>query len=179
MFDLDEFIKSPTPDAFSAATRDDLVRVAGHYKIEVRGSPSKAELLDSLTEALGRLCIFTFGDKVQPVTPPAAPDPPITPMITKAALELRRLELREKEIEWERERTRLEADRQTVREREKRDHELRLRDMELPQAIRLKELDLKARESGFSSHNFDVTRNIRLVRMWTSSLLILRESLRF
>ena len=59
MFDLDEFIKSPTPDAFSAATRDDLVKVAGHYRIEVRGRPSKAELLDSLTEALGRLGIFT------------------------------------------------------------------------------------------------------------------------
>ena len=32
MFDLDEFIKSPTPDAFSAATRDDLVKVAGHLE---------------------------------------------------------------------------------------------------------------------------------------------------
>ena len=35
--------------------------------------------------------------------------------------------------------------------------------MELAQAIRLKELDLKAREFGISSHDFDVTRNIRLV----------------
>lgn len=93
------------------------MRFAGHYKIDVRGSPLKADLLDMLSEAL-----FMEGDKeprdpgFSAPFPPVSPDPPIT----KAAIELRRLELKE-EMTWERESTGLEADRLVLRERERRE----------------------------------------------------------
>jgi hypothetical protein len=52
------------------------------------------------------------------------------------------------EIEWEHEKSIREAERQKVRERENRGHELRLKDLELNHALRFKDMDLKAREAG-------------------------------
>ena len=151
MVSLEEFIKSPTLDALSNITHDELLRVAGHYKVEVHGSPVKADLFNLLAEALSAQGIFTDGENTLPDPQRGSPvsDGSTRPIITKATLELRRLELREKEIEWEREKTRLEADRQAVRERERWEHELKLKDLEITQAIRLKELDIKARKSVF------------------------------
>lgn len=173
MFDLDAFILAPSQDILLTVTRDDLVRIAGHYKLEVSGSPSKAELQDKLVQDLRELGVF---GKVLPdvsTSPDQGKRFPIdpSPSPSKAALELKRLQLREKEIEWEREKTRLEADRQTTREREKREHELKLKDLEFAQALRIKELELKAREAGvpFKPDQFDITRNICLVPPFNES----------
>lgn len=38
--------------------RDDLVRIAGHYKLELSVSPSKAELQDKLVGDLRELGVF-------------------------------------------------------------------------------------------------------------------------
>ena len=115
------------------------------------------ELLCHAIELVVSLKMFTLEEFIkmqnlvlpEPTVPSSpAPDPSIVQPITEAALELRRIELREKEIEWEREKTLLEADRQAQRERERREHELRVKYMEIAQAIRLKELDIKAGEAG-------------------------------
>lgn len=169
MFNLEEFIKAPTQDVLLTITRDELLRVAGHYKVEVKGGLSKAELQERLIGELHGRGLFGEVAKVIPETP-ASPEAgkvvsEQTPLLGKTALEWKRLELREKEIEWEREKVKLEVDRQTLREREQREHELRLKDMEFAQALRVKELDIKARESGVfvKPDQFDVPRNIRVV----------------
>ena len=99
----------------SSVTRDELVLIAGHYKLEVLGSPAKADLLSKRIEVLTAQGVLDDGGKVpDEVTKPGLPVAPgrsTTPPISKAELELRRLELKEKEIEWERERSRLEGDR--------------------------------------------------------------------
>lgn len=164
MFSLEEFVASPTLEVISSVTRDQLVMIAGHYKIEVTGSPAKADLLKLLIDTLSAQGLLeSVASKPALLPAPEMPATPSTP--SKAELELRRLQLREKEIEWEREKSKLEADRQMIREREKREHEYKIKDLELHQALRLKELELKARESGVvpSDRPFDVTRNIRLV----------------
>lgn len=167
MFSLEAFITSPTIEVLSSVTRDELVSIAGHYKVEVRGSPSKAEILTKLTDFLSARGVFGEAKKDSPEigASPETADRAYPGTPTKAELELRRLELREKEIEWEREKTRLEADRQVVRDRECREHEYKMKDLEVAQAIRLKELEIKARESGLTlpTDRFDVTRSIRLV----------------
>ena len=59
-----------------------------------------------------------------------------------------------------------ETDRQVrERERERMEHEFKMKDLELAKAIRLKELDIKAREAGIRipTDHFDVVRNVRLV----------------
>ena len=60
-------------------------------------------------------------------------------------------------MEWEREKSIREAGRQTIREQDGREHELRLKELELTQALRFKEMDLKAREADiqFKSEQFD------------------------
>lgn len=171
MFDLDAFILAPSQELLLSITRDDLVRVAGHYKLEVSGGPSKADLQEMLVKRLREL--GEFGKVVPDI--PTSPDQgkrlPIDPSPSKAALELKRLQLREKEIEWEREKNKLEADRRLVREREQREHEFRLKDLELAQALRIKELEVKAREAGvaFKPDQFEITRNIRLVPPFNES----------
>lgn len=169
MFSLDEFVKDPKQDVLLSITRDELLRVAGHYKVEVKSGLSKADLQEKLLGELHGRGVFGEVEKVV-VETPASPEPGKTvpeltaPPLGKTALEWKRLELREKEIEWEREKIKIEADRQTLREREQREHELRVKDLEFAQALRVKELDLKARESGVPrSDQFDVPRNIRVV----------------
>ncbi|KAK0131368.1 hypothetical protein N1851_033911 [Merluccius polli] len=163
MFDLHAFILAPTEEALLSITRDDLVRVAGHYKFELSGSPSKAELQEKLIDDLRDRGVLGKGPADESPSPTADKVPPPTP--SKASIELKRLQLREMELEWEREKSIRESERQTVRERDDREHELRLKDLEFNQALRLKEMDLKAREAGilFKSEQFDVTRNIRVV----------------
>lgn len=163
MFDIDAFVSSPTLEALLTATRDDLVRVAGHYKLEVRGSPGKAELQEKLTADLRGLGVLGDASPDAPEAGKTIPSP--GPTSTKTALEWKRLELREKELDWEREKNVLEADRQNLRDHDRREQELRLKDMEYTQALRLKEMELKARESGvlLRPDHFDVTRNIRVV----------------
>lgn len=163
MFDLEVFVKAPTVEALSLATRDDLVRVAGHYKLEVRGNPSKREIQERVFGHLRELGVFG-GESPQPSPErPGKPNP--LPSPSKADLEFKRLQLREKEIAWEKEKLNLEAERQILCEREKREHELRMKDLEFQQALRIKELELKACESGalVRSDQFEVTRNIRVV----------------
>ena len=126
MSTLEEFVEAPSLVILTSCTRDELLRVAGHYKIEVRGSPLKAELLAKITEALCTLGIKKVPSASAVPTSPA-PDLSGVQQITKGALELRRIELREKEIEWEKERTLLEADRQGQRERNRRDHEIQMK----------------------------------------------------
>lgn len=154
MFNLEEFIQAPNQEALLVITRDELLRVAGHHKIEVGSSPSKAELQRKLIGELHDRGLFGEVEKVRPEvlsSPDTGKQSPVqlTVSPSKAEIELKRLELREKEIEWERERTKLEADRQTIRDRERREHELRIKELEFEQALRVKELDIKAREAGF------------------------------
>ena len=110
MSTLEEFIEAPSLVILTSFTRDELLRIAGLYKIEVRGSPLKAELLGKLTGALCTLGIIAEGEKVLPapavLSSPAAavptspaPDRSGVQPITKGALELRRIELREKAID--------------------------------------------------------------------------------
>ena len=172
MFSLDAFIDAPTIEELSSVNRDELVLISGHYRVDVHGRPTKAELLSKLMEVLTAQGVFgDVGKGPEEVTKPgslgspAAPGRSTTPPISKAEIELRRLELREKEIEWEREKSRLEGDRQTVRERDRMEHEFKMKDLELAKAIRLKELEIQAREAGvkISTDHFDVVRNVRLV----------------
>ncbi|KAK0147815.1 hypothetical protein N1851_012505 [Merluccius polli] len=158
MFSLEEFVASPTIEAICTFTRDQLVMIAGHYKIEVTGSPAKADLLDILIDTLSvRGCLESVGSE-RPIdgSKPGSrtPERPAAPSVVVAELELRRLQVREKEMEWE-----------LVRERERREHEYRMKDLDLQQqALRLKELEIKAWESNLvPADHFDVIRNLRLV----------------
>ena len=45
MFSLDAFIDAPTIEVLSSVNRDELVLISGHYKVDVHGRPTKAELL--------------------------------------------------------------------------------------------------------------------------------------
>ena len=69
MFDLHAFTLAPTEEALFSITRDDLVTVAGHYKLQVSGSPSKAELHEGLINHLRDRGVF---GKV-PVDEPTSP----------------------------------------------------------------------------------------------------------
>ncbi|KAK0147995.1 Retrovirus-related Pol polyprotein from transposon 412 [Merluccius polli] len=155
MFSLEEFVASPTIEAICTFTRDQLVMIAGHYKIEVTGSPAKADLLDILIDTLS--CERPI-DGSKPGS--RTPERPAAPSVVVAELELRRLQVREKEMEWE-----------LVRERERREHEYRMKDLDLQQqALRLKELEIKARESNLvPADHFDVIRNLRLVPPFNES----------
>ena len=148
MFDLDEFIKAPTQEGLLSITRDELLHVAGHYKVEVRGSIPKADLQVQLMDALHSSGVFGEVEKV-------TPELPTTP--TRSSLDLRCLALREKELEWEQ--TKLCEQRE--QEREQREHELRVKQKEHEQALKLKELDIRSRQAGVPAHSdFDVARNI-------------------
>ena len=169
MFSLEEFVTSPTVEAISTATRDQLIMVAGHYLIDVAGSTSKADILAIVLDNLYMQGAFEGVGGEGPEGPKPGslgrPEQPTTSSVMSEQLELHRLQLRAKEIEWERDKSKLEADRLIFREREsEREHAYKMKDLELQQAFRLKELELKAQESGaIPSDHFDVTRNIRLV----------------
>ena len=152
MFDLHAFTLAPTEEALFSITRDDLVTVAGHYKFQVSGSPSKAELHEGLINHLRDRGVFGKVPVDEPTSPTRGKVQPFSP--SEVSVELKRLQLREMELEWEREKN--------IRDRE---HELRLKELEFNQALRLKEMDLQAREADIHSKSgqFDVTRNIRLV----------------
>ncbi|KAL2076889.1 hypothetical protein ACEWY4_027519 [Coilia grayii] len=144
MLDLEEYIKAPTQEGLLSITHDELLRVAGHYKVEVRGGLTKADLQLQLIEALYSRGLFGEVEKV-------TPELPSTP--TRSSLEWKRLALREKELEWEQ-----------LKLKEQREHELKIKQMEFEQALRLKDLDIRAREAGVPlRHDFDVARNIRVV----------------
>ena len=152
MFDLHAFTLAPTEEALFSITRDDLVTVAGHYKFQVSGSPSKAELHEGLINHLRDRGVFGKVPVDEPTSPTRGKVQPFSP--SEVSVELKRLQLREMELEWEREKN--------IRDRE---HELRLKELEFNQALRLKEMDLQAREADIHSKSgqFDVTRNIPLV----------------
>ncbi|KAL2102544.1 hypothetical protein ACEWY4_001712 [Coilia grayii] len=142
MFDLDEFVRAPTQEGLLSLTRDELLRVAGHYKVEVRGGIPKAELQVQLIDALHRDGIFGEVDKV-------IPEHPASP--TKSSLEWKRLALREKELECE-------------QAKMQREYELRVKELEHAHVLRIKELELQARQAGVPARvDFDVARNIRVV----------------
>ncbi|KAK0155503.1 hypothetical protein N1851_002093 [Merluccius polli] len=133
MFDLHVFILAPTEEALLSITRDDLVRVAGHYKFEVSGSPSKAELQKKLIDDLRDCGVLGKGPADEPPTSPTPGKvPPPTP--SKASIELKRLHLREMELEWEREKSKLKDRQRKLKDRqfgnEITEHELRLKDLE-------------------------------------------------
>ena len=100
MFSLDAFIDAPTIEELSSVNRDELVLISGHYRVDVHGRPTKAELLSKLMEVLTAQGVFgDVGKGPEEVTKPgslgspAAPGRSTTPPISKAEIELRRLEL--------------------------------------------------------------------------------------
>ncbi|KAK0143189.1 Retrovirus-related Pol polyprotein from transposon 412 [Merluccius polli] len=148
MFDLHAFTLAPTEEALFLITRDDLVTVAGHYKLQVSGSPSKAELQEGLINHLRDRGVFVKRPVDEPTSPTRGNVQPLSP--SEVSLALKRLQLREMELEWEREKN--------IRDRE---HELRLKELEFNQALRLKEMDLKAREADI---HFNVRVPIKILR---------------
>ena len=93
MFSLGAFIASPTIEALSSVTCDELVLIAGHYKVEVRGSPAKADLLSKHIEVLTAQGVFGDGGKVPDEVPkpgsPVSPGRSTTPPISKKEVKIR------------------------------------------------------------------------------------------
>lgn len=105
-FTVEGFIAYPTVEALSSVTRNELTD-----SLSAQGVFGEAEKVS--------LEIAVLSETADRPTTHATLDRLVTP--SKAELELCRLEL---EIGWER----LEADRQVVRDQERREHELKIKD---------------------------------------------------
>jgi len=158
MFELTNFIADPTQDELFKINRVDLTKIAAHFKVGFRKTITKRELQILLLDSLHELGVF--GDEEKMMDYPDS----VEGGSEDLALQIKKLELQAKEHdrvllrereEWER-----EKERQMNRER----HELELKRLEMEQACRLKEMELKSRERGLTdTSDFDVSRNIRMV----------------
>ena len=92
-------VASPTIEAITNFTRDQLVMIVGHYKIEVTGSLAKADLLEVLIDTLSVLGCLESVSGEGPIYGPKpgsrTPEHPTEPSVSMAELELRRFQLRE------------------------------------------------------------------------------------
>ncbi|KAL1261230.1 hypothetical protein QQF64_009057 [Cirrhinus molitorella] len=114
------------------------MKIAAHYMVSFRNTLSKSELQVLLVDSLHKQGVF--GDEEKLVDYPESAEGS-----EDLALQVRKLELQVKERdEALREREEWEREKEKRRERER--HELELKKLEMEQACRLKEIELKARE---------------------------------
>ncbi len=158
MFELTKFIANPTQAELFQVNRVDLMKIAAHHKVSFHNTLSKRELQVLLVESLHKQGVF--GDEEKLVDYPEADEGSSGDL----ALQIKKLELQAKEHDRVLLKDREEWEREKERRREREKHELELKKLEMEQACRLKEIELRARERGVTDvSDFDVSRNIRMV----------------
>ncbi len=158
MFELIKFIANPTQAELFQVNRVDLMKIAAHYKVSFRNTQSKRELQVLLVDSLHKQGVF--GDEEKLVDYPEADEGSSGDL----ALQVKKLELQAEEHDRVLFKEREEWEREKERRREREKHELELKKLEMEQACRLKEIELRAHERGVTDvSDFDVSRNIRMV----------------
>lgn len=144
-FTLDDFVAEPSIERLHLCTKEQLFSVADYFGVAMSKQAKKQVLISELTTALSDKGVLSSDPSVtaKPVT--AGQQGSAEQLrLKELEVEMRRLALREKELEKEVELHRMEVERQ----------------------LRLKELELKhtfPRESHFQSGEFDVSKCIRLI----------------
>ena len=141
-FSVEEFVKEPSLRVINSLKKPQLIEVGTYYKLEVDASMKKGEVKRLLVE-------FLIDEEI---IPEDEENSSVTPLSNENDLELRRLELQDKEKE---------------REDQLKLKELELREKELLVQLRLKELETPASRPpvvrSASETKFDISKQIRFV----------------
>ena len=141
-FSVEEFVKEPSLRVINSLKKPQLIEVGTYYKLEVDASMKKGEVKRLLVE-------FLIDEEI---IPEDEENSGVTPLSNENDLELRRLELQDKEKE---------------REAQLKLKELELREKELSVQLRLKELETPASRPpvvrSASETKFDISKQIRFV----------------
>jgi len=142
-FNIKTFVEEPTLKVVKALKKAELIQVAQHYKLEASSALKKSELKRLVIEYLVEEEVVSEDDSELP--------PTASPGDTMSSLELRRLELQDKERE---------------RESQLKLKELEIREKELSVQLRLRELDsppVVAPLRPTTTSQFDISKHIRFV----------------
>ena len=144
-FSVKEFVKEPLLRVTNSLKKLQLIEVGTHYKLEVDASMKKGEVKRLLVE-------FLIDEEILPED---VENSSVTPLSNENELELKRLELQDKEKE---------------REAQLKLKELELREKELSVQLRLKELKTPASHSpvvrSASETKFDISKQIHFVLLF-------------
>ena len=145
VFNVDDFVAQPSLDKLHPCTKEDLVVVADYFGIVVTKQAKKNVLKSELVAALIVKGVLPSDTGVATMSSPSRKDDAEVHLrLKEVELEMRRLAVKEKELDYELQSRKIEVDRQ----------------------VRLKELDMQERSSPSSSmvpHEFDINKCIRLV----------------
>lgn len=143
-FSLDEFVSVPTMEVFNKCTKENLLLLAEHYKVEVSKQSKKATIKAELFNAFAQRSIFP------PLSLPKSPLLSASDSVSDENVRLKELEL--------------ELERLAVKERELYYlNVLEQKKLEQQTQIRLREMELEHVSSQSKNKDFDVSKNIRLV----------------
>ncbi|KAJ8356399.1 hypothetical protein SKAU_G00191930 [Synaphobranchus kaupii] len=98
-FDLERFVDDPTLEQLDSCRKADLVLIAEYFKIDVSRSEMKCQIKTKVTEGLLKRQILFEGADPGESTLIKTESPDTTAQTRQFELEMRRLELREKELE--------------------------------------------------------------------------------
>uniref|UniRef100_A0A671UEB7 Gypsy retrotransposon integrase-like protein 1 n=1 Tax=Sparus aurata TaxID=8175 RepID=A0A671UEB7_SPAAU len=134
-FNLEDFVEQPTLNKLHTCTKDNLLAIADHFCVTLLKQAKKEVVKSELVTALTDKGVFPCETTVVAETSSAGrTDPTVQLRLKELDIEMRRLAIKEKELDYELQSRKIEADKQ----------------------IRLKELDLKGPD-------FDVNKCVRLV----------------
>ena len=138
-FTLCNFVEQPTLDLFNGCTKEQLVEIADHFKVGISKQLRKHEFKTELWSALTALDVLP----PEPVSP--SKDKSFEMLrLRELDLEMRRLDLKEKELVY--------------------DLEMRKMEEETKRQIKMKELEIQqSSRSPVTSDDFDINRCFRLV----------------
>ncbi|KAJ8049936.1 hypothetical protein HOLleu_02905 [Holothuria leucospilota] len=151
-FNLDKFVASPSVEELDSLKKSEIVKVAKHYGIEFQPLMRKDEIKRYVLECLVDESILPSTVLETAITVP-----------TDNTFELKRLEIemnkevRLKELEKEKEKEKEEREMQMQREEKAREHEFRLKQLELGV---IKGSDPKI---GLDTGVFDVSKHVKFV----------------
>ncbi len=146
-FQLDEFVAQPTLDVFHHCTRDQLIDIADHFGVVVSKLLRKPVIKSELWSALSEKGVLS-AEPGTPETSTPSKEQNLTEMlrIKELELEVRRLDLKEKELN--------------------NDLELRKMEEETKRQIKMKELEIRQSSPDAlqsQSYEFDINKCMRLI----------------
>ncbi|KAJ8348577.1 hypothetical protein SKAU_G00271660 [Synaphobranchus kaupii] len=142
-FDLERFVDDPTLEQLDSCREADLVLIAEYFKIDVSRSETKRQIKTKVTEGLLERQILFEGADPGKSTLIKTESPDTTTQTRQFELEMRHLDLREKEVAAQ----------------------ARLREKELEANVRLRELEVEAMRAGSRAQptEFSISRNVSMV----------------
>ena len=155
-FDLEGFVGDPTIEKLDGCTVEHLKLIAGRYSVDVSGYVRKPVIKERLLSVLAEQGVLTAQGAVSPREPGEVVFNGQIRM-KELELELRRLELKEKEMTCHFEVRKLEEETKRV---------VRLKELELEIGVAVPSLSTGGRTHGESAA-FDVTRHIRLLPVFS------------